>query len=227
MNKSYTVYVHTTPSGKRYVGITNRPLSYRWRHGEGYATQVFYRAVQKYGWENISHEVIATGLTKDEACEEEKELIDLLDTTNPEHGYNMTGGGENYVMTDAVKQKIANKLVGNTNSKGVVFTEERRKNISEALKGKRLPPEVVQKIAQKRREAYAAMSEEEKIAFAHKYGGRPIVQYTKSGDFVKRYESPFLAKKEYGQSIMACLSGRTKSAYGFVWKYKEKPNEQE
>lgn len=227
MSKSYTVYVHTTPSGKRYVGITNRPLSYRWRHGEGYATQVFYRAIQKYGWDNISHEVIATGLSKDDACKEEKELIFLLDTTNPEHGYNMTDGGENYVMAEAVKQKIASKLLGNTNSKGVVFTEERKKNISEALKGKKQAPEVIQRIAQKRREAYAALSEDEKIAYAHKFGGRPILQYTKSGEFVKRYESPFLAKREFGQSIMACLSGRTNSAYGFIWKYEDNDNEQE
>lgn len=227
MSDTYSVYVHTTPSGKRYVGITNRPLSYRWRHGEGYATQVFYRAIQKYGWENILHEVIAIGLTKDEACEEEKELVYLLDTTNPEHGYNMTGGGENYVMTEAVKQKIAAKMVGNTNSKGIVFTEERRKNISEALKGKQLPEDVVQKISKKRRDAYSALSEEEKIEYAQKFGGRPIEQYTKAGDLVKTYESPFLARREYGSSIFACLSGRTKSAYGFVWKYKEKPNEQE
>lgn len=218
---SYTVYMHTTPSGKRYIGITNRPLSYRWRGGEGYATQVFYRAVKKYGWENITHDIVATGLTKEEACNKEIELIALYDTTNPECGYNMTGGGENYRMTDEVKQKIAQRLIGNTNSLGVVFSEERRQKLREAQTGKRTPPETRQKLSAVHQKRFAEMTDEERTEFAKIHGGRPICQYTKDGEFVRRYESPFLAKREYGQSIIPCLSGRTKTAYGYVWKYVE------
>ena len=31
--KSYTVYKHTSPSGKVYIGITCRKPEYRWNHG--------------------------------------------------------------------------------------------------------------------------------------------------------------------------------------------------
>lgn len=34
--KSYTVYKHTSPSGKVYIGITCRKPEYRWNHGKGY-----------------------------------------------------------------------------------------------------------------------------------------------------------------------------------------------
>lgn len=33
---SYTVYKHTSPSGKVYIGITKKKPEYRWNHGRGY-----------------------------------------------------------------------------------------------------------------------------------------------------------------------------------------------
>lgn len=74
-DSKWSVYIHTTPSGKKYVGITSRKLNKRWRNGHGYNTQMFGRAIEKYGWENIKHEVIASDLTHDKAVELEKFLI--------------------------------------------------------------------------------------------------------------------------------------------------------
>ena len=56
---SYWVYIHTCPNGKRYVGITTAPKpEYRWgRNGEGYKGQLFGKAILKYGWSSITHEV--------------------------------------------------------------------------------------------------------------------------------------------------------------------------
>ena len=67
MRDKWSVYVHTTPSGKRYVGCTSRDPEIRWRKGKGYEMQMFGRAIQKYGWDNIRHEIIKRGLTHDEA----------------------------------------------------------------------------------------------------------------------------------------------------------------
>ena len=56
--KTYTVYCHTSPSGKRYVGITCKSLNSRWQNGKGYLyNKHFYSAIQKYGWENFKHEI--------------------------------------------------------------------------------------------------------------------------------------------------------------------------
>ena len=55
----YVVYKHTSPSGKVYIGITGQDIHRRWRNnGEGYRGQLFYNAIKKYGWENISHEIL-------------------------------------------------------------------------------------------------------------------------------------------------------------------------
>ena len=66
--KNYTVYMHTSPSGKRYIGITRQnPPEKRWRNGNAYkGSKHFYRAIQKYGFENFEHEILFTELTKEE-----------------------------------------------------------------------------------------------------------------------------------------------------------------
>ena len=75
--ENYIVYVHTNnTNGKRYVGITSQNPTRRWRKGNGYIeNEHFYRAIQRYGWDNFTHEIVKTNLTKDDACALEKALI--------------------------------------------------------------------------------------------------------------------------------------------------------
>ena len=101
----YSVYVHTTPNNKKYVGITSLPVHRRWGKGDGYRFQtLFYRAIVKYGWDNIIHEVVAEGLTRDEAIALEVNLISHYNTTNPKFGYNQTAGGEGHSGTPLAPQ---------------------------------------------------------------------------------------------------------------------------
>ena len=92
INTTYTVYTHTDPYGKKYIGITKRNLEDRWKNGLGYATNKdmrFFDAIRTIGWDNFTHETVASGLTKLEAEKLESELIDKYNTTNPEYGYNI------------------------------------------------------------------------------------------------------------------------------------------
>lgn len=90
---NYAIYVHTFPNGKMYVGQSNSPEK-RWANGTGYKRQIkIGSAIAKYGWENIRHEIIATNLSKEQANQLEIELIQKLDTTNPNKGYNVSIGG--------------------------------------------------------------------------------------------------------------------------------------
>lgn len=96
-SKTYYVYKHTNKhNGKVYIGITCRQPEVRWNNGKGYENnEHFYRAIQKYGWnEGFVHEIIASGLTKELACKMEIELISAHDSTNYEKGYNCSNGGE-------------------------------------------------------------------------------------------------------------------------------------
>ena len=134
----YEVYKHTTPSGKVYIGITSRQHNTRWKKGKGYMTQLFGRAVRKYGWENIKHEVLKQGLSKEEAKYWERRYIAKYKSNNPKYGYNQTPGGDlrnplseeakmrisfsNYGRkhgrpSKATRRKISKALIGNQNGK--------------------------------------------------------------------------------------------------------------
>lgn len=63
----YSVYCHTSPSGKKYVGISKNPVK-RWNSGRGYSKNYrFARAINKYGWDSFRHEILADGLSAEEA----------------------------------------------------------------------------------------------------------------------------------------------------------------
>lgn len=129
----YCVYKHTTPNGKVYIGQTCREPNIRWANGFGYRHQMFYNAIQKYGWDKIIHEILFEGLSKEEANQKEIELIAYYDSTNPEKGYNIAFGG--------------------TSTLGVKCSEETKRKISESRKGQKPSEETIQKII-KSREGY-------------------------------------------------------------------------
>lgn len=93
--KTWCVYVHISPSIKYYVGITCQRPESRWRYGKGYEYNTYFtRAINKYGWDNFQHEVIASNLTEEEAKNFEKLLIKKLKSNNQKYGYNLTEGGD-------------------------------------------------------------------------------------------------------------------------------------
>ena len=131
MKKNYTVYKHIAPNGKIYIGQTGQKNpKRRWQNGEGYKPNAhFYNAIQKYGWDNFEHEIVATGLTKKEADWLEKYLIAYYETTNRTKGYNNTKGGDgSFEMTDEVKRRMSEAKLG------VKKSDEHRKHLSEAHK---------------------------------------------------------------------------------------------
>ena len=70
--------------------------SKRWGHkGYGYRNQpYFYRAILKYGWDNIKHEVLTIVKTREEAIALEVHYIKEYNSNNPKYGYNNTEGGD-------------------------------------------------------------------------------------------------------------------------------------
>lgn len=161
MDRRYKLYVHISPSGKRYYGITSVDVKKRWQNGYGYKNnEYFTRAIEKYGWDNFQHEVLFDNLTKEEAELMEKLYIALYDTTDPVNGYNITLGGESsngLKHTEEWKQKHSEKMTGKNNPnygkhfsektkerlstahKGKTLTKEHKKHISEAFKGENNP----------------------------------------------------------------------------------------
>lgn len=151
--KSYTVYMHINKiNGKRYIGITCQKPEKRWRNGKGYeGNGYFIKAINKYGWDNFEHIIIAKGLDEEEAKWLEIELIREWDTTNKDKGYNITLGGDGTSgcnplerMTDEQlkewKRKQSEARKGENNCMyGKHHSEETKKKLSEALKGENNP----------------------------------------------------------------------------------------
>lgn len=134
-DKKYCVYKHTCPNGKIYIGITMQGVKRRWGNGHNYSRQkLFNNAIKKYGWNNIRHEVLFTGLEKNEAKELEKELISKYKSFNSLYGYNISLGGEGtygYKATEETKKKLSISHKGQIpHNKGVPMSEEQKIKIS-------------------------------------------------------------------------------------------------
>lgn len=114
-NEKYYVYMHISPNGKRYIGITQNYLK-RWNNGLGYyRNKYFYNAIQKYGWDNFEHIILFENLAKEEAEQKEIELIAHYKSNQNEYGYNHAQGGSvnsGYKLSNETKLKLSNSHKG-------------------------------------------------------------------------------------------------------------------
>lgn len=111
--KDFCVYRHIFPNQKSYIGISSNVFN-RWgKFGEGYSGQPVYAAIKKYGWKNIKHEILAYGLTEEEAKEYEQYYIEKYDSLTGLNGYNCTPGGDNISQPKIIiyKYDLSGKLV--------------------------------------------------------------------------------------------------------------------
>lgn len=106
-NGQYIVYCHTNKiNGKKYIGQIKLSPERRWgKNGCNYSgSRHFFGAIQKYGWNNFDHEIIASNLTLEEANNFESLLIQKLNTQNPNKGYNIAFGGDNKEPSEETKK---------------------------------------------------------------------------------------------------------------------------
>lgn len=155
MESTYSVYIHTVPDGRKYVGITNRDPESRWLGGRGYKeNNLFFSAIIEYGWANIEHEIIASGLTKEQASKIETELIQKYETEDIERGFNNTTGG----VSGFTHSAETRKRIGEISREKWSDPEFRRKMI-DIQKVAQSSPEVKRKKAEYSRKRYHEDSE--------------------------------------------------------------------
>jgi group I intron endonuclease len=216
----YIVYQHRNKiNGKVYIGITMQTPEQRWRHGEGYKSSPhFYAAIQKYGWDNFEHNILFQNLTKEEACKKEQELIAKYNSMNREYGYNSTSGGDIFVMNEETKQKISQSLMGNKNGLGHPCSEEKKKKISEAQKGRRLTEEHKQKLSEAAKKRHTPCSEQAKENIRKASHKKPVY----CEELNKVFESVQECSRQLGipaTNISKLCNGRGKTLKGYHLKY--------
>lgn len=235
-NNKWTVYIHIVPKelseynwDKYYVGITSTSIKERWgKNGIGYHQQsYFYRVIQKYGWNNIQHKIIAEHLTKNEACKFEKTLIKILKSNINIYGYNLTSGGEgnanckeynicqydlegNFINVYPNAIEACRELNINTNSS---------KSLYQCCKGKFKVSHGFQ---------WRFLDKENGIIYKipactdFKVAEQEVYQYDSDGNFIRRYDNLTIASNfvyGYTSGIVLCCQGKQKTHKGFQWFY--------
>lgn len=110
--------IHNKINGKYYVGKTIYSLERRWSEHQTDArsgsSSYLHRAIRKYGAENFVISPLMSTLGSDEELKKwEVELISLFRANDPNHGYNLTKGGEGmsgFVVPDETRRKISETL---------------------------------------------------------------------------------------------------------------------
>ena len=76
----WSIYKHTFPNGKVYIGLTKQEPRLRFKNGKGYEhCPLMYNAIQKYGWDSVVTEWLYEGIeTIQEAGALEIKLIKEL-----------------------------------------------------------------------------------------------------------------------------------------------------
>lgn len=210
---SYSVYCHMNKvNGKRYIGITSQKPKNRWQSGKGYKNNPhFYRAIQEYGWDGFTHNILFDGLTLEEAEHKEIELIKRFRCCNPKYGYNIERGGNGgYKYTEEVKKKIADALKGKPKS------ESHRQHLSEARKGMKLSDET-------RRDISKRMSGENNPMYGKK---RDINLYKTKAVLCIEINKVFISTTEASRQtgvqqsdISRVCNGKLKTAGKYHWKF--------
>lgn len=144
MTDKYIVYKHTCPNGKVYIGITRTSFETRCgKDGRNYRKNtLFNRAIIKYGWDKIAHEILFDNLTREQAEQKEIELISKYKSTDPRFGYNISSGGESgnagVSASEETRRKMSISHLGNPSNTGKKLSEETRRKLSEAHKGNKV-----------------------------------------------------------------------------------------
>ncbi len=218
--RNFCVYCHKSPSGKVYIGMTGQRPEERWgRDGRGYKNgKHFFSAIQKYGWDVFSHEIIASGLTKEEAEELEIRTIAERQSTDRRFGYNSAvGGGVN---------------------RGNHLTEQRKNEIRAFMTGREVLPETREKLRAAnigKRHSEEAKEKMRRAKIGRKLSDetRAKMRITNAGKRAKRvvcvdtgieYRSMFDAEQATGakhENIAKVCLGKRQHAGGLRWRYAE------
>lgn len=174
----YSVYIHTFPNGKRYIGVTSWKPELRWgTNGCNYKNPYMINAIKKYGWDNITHEIVAKNLTVDQASQMEIELIQKYNSADKRYGYNISLGGiESKICSEQTKEKLRQANLGK------IMSEESKKKISDFQRGQKRTDKtrLNMSIAQKKSFANgnnAMHSPEARAKAAKKLKGRKVSEY--------------------------------------------------
>lgn len=209
---NYTVYKHTGPTGKVYIGITKRAPRKRFDNGRGYAhCPHFSAAIAKHGWPAFRSEILLTGLTKEEAEAEEVRLIAEYKSNDRRYGYNTEAGGSAPGrMSEESRRKIAAGMMGDKNP---------TRRYGHPMRGKRHTPESRAKMSASAKARTGRVCTPETRAILREAQARKAVRCVDTGAEFSGIHEAAEATGLDATRICAVCKGKRKSTGGLRWEY--------
>lgn len=208
----------TKHNGKRYVGssfdIERRELEHcRDLRNQRHHSKYLQRVYNKYGKDNLQHEVLIT-CHSDMLLWYEQQFLDQL---KPE--YNSNPSARSRLGSKASEET---RLKMSLARKGKPFSDEHRSNMSKARLGKRMTEEARRRLSMSR--TGKPLSENHRIAIATKNKERQkqVCQFSKDGVLLATYDSITIATEQTGvseSSIISVCRLRQKTGGGYKWQY--------
>lgn len=224
----WSVYKHTTPNEKIYIGITHQDPKARWLNGNGYKTNNhFYNAIKKYGWNNIKHEIVSERLTQVEAETLERDLIFKYKSYDPKYGYNKALGG--HALSEESRKKISDtrRKRGLTSwTLGKHLSKETREKIARANTGRHytISKEGREHIAEAKRgnknPNFGKPLSKERINQLSELNSKPVYQIIDGEKiYYKNAKEAASFTGVFAGNISRVCKGKRKTAGGFRWEY--------
>lgn len=190
---------------KVYIGKAKNGAKDRWKDHIGYDlqnNQYIHRAMRKYGVENFQYKILESDISEERLNEREKYWIAYYQSQVP-NGYNETSGGDGGTGEGLVKWRKENLELASAIS---------RKTIQKALEWRENNPDKTKEINEKWRTAGQEATR------------KKVQMINKDTDEVLRiFDSLTEAAHFFGKNrhtnISACANGKTKTAYGYKWKF--------
>lgn len=215
------VYIFLFPNNKKYCGFSSN-ISHRWQTQTNYSRcPLVWKAMQKYGWNNIKKYIIFKSANKQEALDMEYQTIKNLDLLNPQFGYNLVDGG------GALPHNATLNL-----------SEEQIEHKRQIAKQMWENPETAEYMKQRMREEdhvsrMQKTVEERKVIWGtHNLGRTPpnaktILQIDiNTNEVLNEYPSARQAAIALGLDPKSCANiqrtarGKGQTAYGYKWRWK-------
>ena len=181
-------------------------------------SEYWKRTAKKYG---VIVDIVAHGISEHEALLLEKKLIKIYGRKNLGTGnlVNLTDGGEGYsgyICTDETRRKLSEA------GKGRKHTEEHKQYMSEVMTGRLVSEDTKNKLRNYR--LGKKLTEEQRIKLRDSNSRSRKVMCIETGEIFKSASEAARCVGTDPSSICKACRGKKKYIRGFTWKYFEEEN---
>lgn len=233
-------------NGKMYIGKRTYDKDGKWATYLGSGILI-RRAIQKYGEENFSRDILQVCKDKDELNSSEKYWIDYYNATQSDMFYNISSGGDGgntiagYTSEQLIDYKerksVIHKITSakGEDSGGAILTEKEVKEIIQMILDGKYDDEIsddydvaistVQDIRHHR--TWKELTDGIEFPKINRRNGdvrKAVCQYDENGQYINTFCSAVEAEKLTGISkklISAVCHGNKRIAHGYIWRFQD------